>query len=126
MRLIEQEKVTGWGYTATLLHRLLNHPKVDEFDLSSFRSVGGGGSPIPATLLERALGRFAQCSHTMGVGYGLTEGTAFGTLNAGTELTEDPASVGDLFPWSTSEIRNEQGEALRTAKRAKSICEVRS
>jgi acyl-CoA synthetase (AMP-forming)/AMP-acid ligase II len=112
LRLIEQEKVTGWGYTATVLHRLLNHPKVDDFDLSSFRSVGGGGSPIPATLLERALGRFPQCSHTMGVGYGLTEGTAFGTLNAGTELTDDPASVGRPVPVVDVEIRNEQGESL--------------
>ena len=112
LRLIEREKVTGWGYTATLLHRLLNQANVDEFDLSSFRSVGGGGSAIPATLLERALERFPQCSHTMGVGYGLTEGTAFGTLNAGAELTDDPASVGRPVPVVDVEIRNEAGTPL--------------
>lgn len=112
LRLIEQEKVTGWGYTATLLHRLLSHPKIDEFDLSSFRSVGGGGSPIPHALLDRAFQRFPQCSHTMGVGYGLTEGTAFGTLNAGTELTDDPRSVGRPVPIVDVQIRNERGEAL--------------
>jgi acyl-CoA synthetase (AMP-forming)/AMP-acid ligase II len=112
LRLIEREKVTGWGYTATLLHRLLNQANVDEFDLSSFRSVGGGGSAIPATLLERALERFPQCSHTMGVGYGLTEGTAFGTLNAGAELTDDPASVGRPVPVVDVEIRDEAGAPL--------------
>jgi len=110
--LIERERITGWGYTATVLHRLLNHPKVGEYDLSSFRSVGGGGSPIPAPLIEKAHSLFPQCSHTMGVGYGLTEGTAFATLNAGEELTSDPFSVGRPVPVVAIEIRDEHGRAL--------------
>ncbi len=112
LALIEREKVTGWGYTATVLHRLLNHPKVAEYDLSSFRSVGGGGSPIPTPLIEKAHALFPQCSHTMGVGYGLTEGTAFGTLNAGEELTDNPSSVGRPVPIVEVEIRDSQGRAL--------------
>lgn len=112
LRLIERERVTGWGYTATLLHRLLNHPEIDRYDLGSFRSIGGGGSPISPSLLEEARNRFPQCSHTMGVGYGLTEGTAFGTLNAGDELLEHPDSVGRPLPVVDVEIRNERGEAL--------------
>jgi len=116
LELIEREKITGWGYTATVLHRLLNHPKVDDYDLSSFRSVGGGGSPIPAPLIEKAQARFPQCSHTMGVGYGLTEGTAFGTLNAGEELTDDPFSVGRPVPIVEVEIRDEAGRALADGK----------
>ena len=112
LELIEREKVTGWGYTATVLHRLLNHPKVGDYDLTSFRSVGGGGSPIPAQLIEKARNLFPQCSHTMGVGYGLTEGTAFGTLNAGEELADDPASVGRPVPIVDVQIRNARGEAL--------------
>ncbi|MGB5267251.1 MAG: class I adenylate-forming enzyme family protein [Polyangiales bacterium] len=112
LALIEREKITGWGYTATVLHRLLNHPKVDEYDLSSFRSVGGGGSPIPAPLIEKACALFPQCSHTMGVGYGLTEGTAFATLNVGEELSADPASVGRPVPIVDVEIRDERGRRL--------------
>jgi acyl-CoA synthetase (AMP-forming)/AMP-acid ligase II len=110
--LIEREKITGWGYTATVLHRLLNHPKVGEYDLSSFRSVGGGGSPIPTPLIDKARSLFPQCSYTMGVGYGLTEGTAFGTLNAGEELIDDPSSVGRPVPVVEIEIRGEDGQAL--------------
>jgi acyl-CoA synthetase (AMP-forming)/AMP-acid ligase II len=112
LELIEREKITGWGYTATVLHRLLAHPKVSDYDLSSFRSVGGGGSPIPAPLIDRAHALFPQCSHTMGVGYGLTEGTAFATLNAGEELTNDPSSVGRPVPIVEVEIRDEQGRAV--------------
>jgi acyl-CoA synthetase (AMP-forming)/AMP-acid ligase II len=110
--LIEREKITGWGYTATVLHRLLNHPNVGEYDLSSFRSVGGGGSPIPAPLIEKARALFPQCSQTMGVGYGLTEGTAFATLNVGEELSADPSSVGRPVPIVEIEIRDEQGRRL--------------
>ncbi len=109
LRLIEREKVTGWGYTATVLHRLLSHPEAGDYDLSSLRSVGGGGSPIPAPLIDRAKALFPQCSHTMGIGYGLTEGTAFATLNAGEELTDDPASVGRPVPTVEIEIRDEHG-----------------
>jgi acyl-CoA synthetase (AMP-forming)/AMP-acid ligase II len=112
LELIEREKITGWGYTATVLHRLISHPKVGDYDLSSFRSVGGGGSPIPAPLIEKAHALFPQCSHTMGVGYGLTEGTAFATLNAGEELTDDPSSVGRPVPIVEIEIRDEQGRAV--------------
>ncbi len=112
LRMIEREKVTGWGYTATILNRLLSHPDVGKYDLSSLRSVGGGGSPIAATLLERARDLFPQCSHTMGVGYGLTEGTAFATLNAGEELTNDPSSVGRPVPIVDVEIRDEHGNPL--------------
>jgi acyl-CoA synthetase (AMP-forming)/AMP-acid ligase II len=112
LELIEREKVTGWGYTATVFHRLLNHPKVHDYDLSSFRSVGGGGSPIPAPLIEKAHALFPQCSHTMGVGYGLTEGTALGTLNAGEELTDDPSSVGRPVPPVEIEIRDERGRSV--------------
>jgi acyl-CoA synthetase (AMP-forming)/AMP-acid ligase II len=116
LELIEREKITGWGYTATVLHRLVSHPKAGDYDLSSFRSVGGGGSPIPAPLLEKALALFPQCSHTMGVGYGLTEGTAFATLNAGEELTDDPSSVGRPVPIVEVEIRDEQGRAVAEGK----------
>jgi acyl-CoA synthetase (AMP-forming)/AMP-acid ligase II len=112
LELIEREQVTGWGYTATVFHRLVNHPKVQDYDLSSFRSVGGGGSPIPAPLIEKAHALFPQCSHTMGVGYGLTEGTALGTLNAGEELTGDPSSVGRPVPTVEIEIRDERGRSV--------------
>lgn len=112
LALIEREKITGWGYTATVLHRLLNHPRVGQYDLSSFRSVGGGGSPIPAPLIEKARGLFPQCSHTMGVGYGLTEGTAFATLNVGEELSADPASVGRPVPIVDVEIRDARGKPV--------------
>jgi len=63
-------------------------------------------------LIGKAQALFPQCSHTMGVGYGLTEGTAFATLNAGEELTSDPSSVGRPVPIVEVEIRDEHGRAI--------------
>lgn len=112
LRLIAQERVTGWGYTATMLNRVLNHPSLGQHDLSSLRSIGGGGSPIPPELLERARKAVPQCTHTLGVGYGLTEGTAFATLNAGDELASDPSSVGRPVPVVDVEIRDEHDQPV--------------
>ncbi|MEM7437147.1 MAG: class I adenylate-forming enzyme family protein [Myxococcota bacterium] len=112
LSMIQQEQVTGWGYTATMLNRVVNHANLERFDLSSLRSIGGGGSPIPAELLARAREVFPQCHHTMGVGYGLTEGTAFATLHTGAELADDPTSVGRPVPVVDVEVRDSQGRAV--------------
>ena len=50
MQVIERERCTGWSYTETMLHRFLNHPALDRYDLSSVVSVGGGGSPIAPSI----------------------------------------------------------------------------
>ncbi len=112
LRLIEKEKITGWGYTSTILHRLVNHPEAAKRDLSSFRMIGGGGSAIPVTLQRRTLELVPQCKASMGVGYGLTEGTAFTTLNPGRELGEHPTAAGRPVPIVDVEIRDADGKCL--------------
>ena len=54
----------------TMLNAVLNHPRLDHFDLSSLRLVFYGGGPMPPAVLRRALNRL-QCGFTQG--YGLTE-----------------------------------------------------
>jgi acyl-CoA synthetase (AMP-forming)/AMP-acid ligase II len=109
LRLIARERVTAWGYTATLLHRVVHHPDVGSFDLSSVRQLGGGGSPILPQLQARARDVFAGANRTFGVGYGLTECTALATLAAGDELFAHPTSVGRPIPIADVEIRDEGG-----------------
>jgi len=112
LSLIERERVTGWGYTATILHRLIACPRLGEFDTSSLRLVGGGGSPIPTTLQQRARRALPTVEGTLGVGYGLTETCAFTCLAAGDELANFPESSGRPMPGVEVEIRDEQGNAL--------------
>jgi acyl-CoA synthetase (AMP-forming)/AMP-acid ligase II len=112
MRLIERERCTGWSFTETVLHRLVNHPDVGKYDLSSIKTVGGGGSPVAPSLLERTREIFPNASHTLGIGYGQTECAALATINNGQELIDFPMSVGRPLPTVELEIRDVENHAL--------------
>jgi long-chain acyl-CoA synthetase len=113
MTLIEREHVTGWSFTPTMLHRVVTHPRVDRFDLSSIRTGGGGGAPFSLQVRERAREIFPGMRATFGVGYGLTECSALATLNQGAEWEAFPDSVGRPMPTVEIAIRDlETGEWL--------------
>jgi len=112
MQLIEQEGVTSWGPMGTMAHRVVNHPDVGEYDLSSLRGIGSGGAPLSRELQQRMREVFPNTRATMGVGYGLTESTALATLNFGPELERHPDSVGRALPTIQVEIRAPDGEPL--------------
>jgi long-chain acyl-CoA synthetase len=112
MQLIQDERVTNWGPMGTMLYRVANHPDVGRYDLSSLRHVGSGGSPFHPDLQLRVREVFPNVRDQMGVGYGLTEGTALATLNSGAELASHPESVGRPLPTISVEIRDPEGRAL--------------
>ncbi|MCU1457836.1 MAG: acyl-CoA synthetase (AMP-forming)/AMP-acid ligase [Actinomycetia bacterium] len=112
MGLIEREKITNWSFTATTLHRIVTHPDRGNYDLTSLRSGGGGGSPFSLKLQNQGKEVFPNLRSKMGVGYGLTECTALATLNAGPELALFPDSCGRPLPTVAVEIRDPDGNVL--------------
>ncbi len=112
MRVIEKEQCTGWSFTETLLHRMVNFPDADKYDLSSIKTIGGGGSPVSASLIERTREVFPNARHSVGIGYGQTECAALATLNNGQELIDFPLSVGRPLPTVELEIRDPMGVAV--------------
>ncbi len=112
MRVIEEERCTGWSFTETLLHRMVNFPDADKYDLSSIKNVGGGGSPVSASLIERTREIFPNARNSVGIGYGQTECAALATLNNGQELIDFPLSVGRPLPTVELEIRDPMGVAV--------------
>ena len=112
MGLIEREGVRTWGPMGTMLHRLMSHPDLDRYDLSSLTHMGSGGAPMPAALLERMQEVFPAARRSMGVGYGLTESTALATLNFGEDLLAHPGSVGTPLPTIDVEIRDADGKPV--------------
>ncbi|MGH2899123.1 MAG: AMP-binding protein, partial [Solirubrobacteraceae bacterium] len=45
MRTIEREQVTSWGPMGTMAYRVVHHPDVAKYDLSSVVNIGSGGAP---------------------------------------------------------------------------------
>ncbi len=112
MDLIEREGVTGWSYTVTMLHRVISHPRLGEYDLSGLRNGGGGGSAFSPALLEKARTAIPNLRGVMGVGYGQTECAALATINAGEELVAYPDAAGRPLPTVDLEIRADNGTVL--------------
>ena len=67
MGLIEQERATHLGAVPTMLIAMMEHPDFAGRDLSSLRSVGSGGSTVPAELVRRI-------ESTLGVRFGIVYG----------------------------------------------------
>ena len=109
MRLIQDEGITGWSYTVTMLHRVITHPNLADYDLSGLRNGGGGGSAFSPALLEKARAAIPNLRGAMGVGYGQTECAALATVNAGAELVAFPESAGRPLPTVEIEIRDDDG-----------------
>jgi acyl-CoA synthetase (AMP-forming)/AMP-acid ligase II len=112
MQVIEREHCTGWSFTETVLHRMVNHPDTAKYDLSSIKVVGGGGSPVAPSLIERTRRVFPNARESVGIGYGQTECAALATLNNGQELIDFPMSVGRPLPTVELEIRDPLGVAV--------------
>ncbi len=95
IKLIHEEKVSDITGVPTQTWELLNHPDREKYDLSSLRTLGGGGGPRPAEhvklLDENFKGR-------PGIGYGLTETNALGTLANGDEYVSHPSTAGRVVP----------------------------
>ncbi len=112
MRIIEREKVTGWGAMNTAVSRMINHPEFGRYDLSSLRNLGGGGAPTPPAFLRKMRDAFPNAQQALGCGYGLTESTALATIITGDEWMDHPDSVGRPLPTVEIEIRSPDGRAL--------------
>jgi long-chain acyl-CoA synthetase len=74
---IARKQITRFGGVPTMFAALVNHPRLQEFDLSSLKRCGSGGAPLPVDVLQR----FKGCTGiTPKEGYGLTETAPLATL----------------------------------------------
>jgi long-chain acyl-CoA synthetase len=111
MQLIQDEKVMNWGAIPTMLHRVVHHAKVADYDLSSLRAVSFGGAPTPAETIEKAR-EVLPIEPSFTNAYGLTETHGVATVNAGKNLLDKMSSVGRPMPLLDLVIRGEDGEPL--------------
>ncbi len=106
LELIESERATLCFGVPTMLMAMLNHPRflAGEFDTSSLRAVGTGGSPVPVVLMEQVKARMGADALIV---FGMTEGSGVMTqtrLNDSFELKT--STVGLPLPHTEASIIN--------------------
>ena len=60
LEAIEKHKITYVGLVPAMIIRLLEHPSLDQYDLSSLRTIMYVGAPMPVDALKRGLARFGN------------------------------------------------------------------
>lgn len=68
---VETEKVTSVSMVPTVLSMILEYENRDEYDISSLKSVGTGGAPLPEGLKKKAEEEIP--GFTVSQGWGMTE-----------------------------------------------------
>lgn len=96
----------------TVAQRVMSHPDVGRYDLSSIRQIGSGGAPVSPEIQERMREVFPNARASMGLGYGMTEATGMATINFADELAAHPTSVGRALPSVSIEIRDGDGRPV--------------
>jgi acyl-CoA synthetase (AMP-forming)/AMP-acid ligase II len=111
LQLSERHRATAWSIVPTQLWRLLDYPGLDDYDLSSLRRVGGGGSTFQPELWRRVAERLPQVAR-MSTGYGMSETCGAGTLHDGSDAIAHPDAVGRPGPGMEIQIRDPLGAAV--------------
>ena len=75
---IERFKVTATVVVPTVLNRLVDHPNLQRYDLSSLQLLSYGASPMPEALLKRAMQRLPGIAFLQS--YGMTELSPVATM----------------------------------------------
>ena len=97
LAIIERERVTHFSGVPSMAYELVNSPNYDQYDLSSLRSIGGGGAamtPKHSRRIEERGGSRTRAS----AAYAMTETNGLAASNAGANLRERPTSCGKALP----------------------------
>ena len=93
--LIREHKVTNLSGVPTQSWDLLNHPDIDNYDLSSLIDIGAGGAARPEDQVFNLHDKF---NIPMTFAWGMTETAALGTILRGDDYLKRPNSAGLAVP----------------------------
>jgi long-chain acyl-CoA synthetase len=113
--LIEKERITAFIGVPSMSWDLITSPHFEEFDTSSLLVMSGGGAARPMKHVEEMEKRLGR--HIARIGYGMTETTGLGALNAGENYAAKPDSVGRATPpLMQVKIIDDDGNALKAGE----------
>jgi acyl-CoA synthetase (AMP-forming)/AMP-acid ligase II len=112
LRLIEKERVTSWAVVPTMASRLVRHPGLERYDLSSLTAFSLATAPSSPAFKERLRKAFPVAQRVLAESYGQTESSTAITVASPADLMEAPGTVGRPIPTVQLEIRDAGGAAL--------------
>jgi steroid-24-oyl-CoA synthetase len=116
LRLIEEERITWFNGVPTMSAELQAAATTTSRDVSSLVDIMGGGAARPPEQVKKIAGTFKKS--VPGIGYGLTETNALGTVNAGAFYLARPGSAGIVVPAVTQmRVIDINGEELLPGER---------
>lgn len=111
LKIVERERITHFHGVPTMAWEMVQSPNFGKYDLSSLKSMGGGGAamaPEQARKIQDALPGGAASA-----GYGMTETNSLTAGHAGPALAARPRSCGrPLPPLVSVKVVDEAGNEL--------------
>ena len=117
MQLIQKHQCTTMPAVPTMLALILNHPKVDEYDLSSLKEVVCGASPLPEEIAKTFQNRYDCRIREI---YGLTENAGLGSANRRSKPYK-PGSAGFPYHNVALQIFDEKDTPLPAGKKGEIV-----
>ena len=116
LRLIEKERITWFNGVPTMSAELQTAAETTSRDISSLTEIMAGGAARPPEQVKKISGTFKKSAP--GIGYGLTETNALGSVNAGAFYVAKPDSSGRVVPAVTEfRVIGEDGNTLPAGER---------
>ena len=112
LRLVESARVTHWGAVPTMANRLLQHPDLTSYDLSSLRGFALASAPSSPAFKERLRKALPFAEHNLADSYGLTEHSTAATVATPLDLAVAPDSVGRPIVSVQIQVRDPLGTLL--------------
>jgi len=122
LRLIQEEKITSFSAIGSMGSRVVRHPSFGNYDVSSIRQIGSGGSPTSPALQQLLRESFPSAAHSMGTGYGSSESTAVIANIGGLEYLDRPESCGRPGIGMQVEIRDENNQPVPVGQEGEIHC----
>lgn len=120
---IEKYRITATMLVPTMIYALLDHPKFDEYDLSSLETVFYGASAISPTRLTEAIDRIGPVFFQF---YGQAEcPMTISVLRRGDHDPSKPerlASCGKPVPWVNVALLDDVGRPVEPGAPGRSAC----
>lgn len=107
LEVMEREKVTSIISVINIIWLMVNHTEFDNYDFSSFRCAGVGGSPATEEMVNGIRAKLPRLN--VSVGYGLTECHGFDTSTPYEDTIRKISAVGKLVPLLDAKIVDDKG-----------------